>query len=79
MMIHFFKVVSNYQILSPFLTIKQHNKASYNQAKVDGHTFKFQATAEVSQDPEHKYWESGEKQHVSTLWVCPEIVNNNYY
>ena len=55
MMIHFFKVVSNYQILSPFLTIKQHNEASYNQAKVDGHTFKFQATAEVSQDPEHKY------------------------
>lgn len=55
MMIHFLKVVSNYQILSPFLTVKQHNKASYNQAKVDGHTFKFQATADVSQDPEHKY------------------------
>ena len=36
-------------------------------------TFKSQTTADVSQDPEHKYLESGEKQHVSTLWVCPEI------
>lgn len=57
--------VSTFNLWHPFDICLREFHTSYKLR----HTLKLHTTAELSHEPEHRYSQFGEKQHVSTLCV----------